>query len=99
MDQTIYEICRKIYISILYLIYLHLLRQKQRNFLYLCDLDTPVEQPLWAQFVLVVPDVLQQGAVTVELGDQLQAVSRTDPQDPDNVHVVQASQRYHVLPR
>lgn len=65
--------------------------------LYLCDLDTPVEQPLRAEFVLAVPDVLQQGAVTAELGDELQAVSGTDTQDPDNVHVVQASHCHHVL--
>lgn len=65
--------------------------QKWRLSHYLCDLDTPVEQPLWAQFVLAVPDVLQQGAMTTELADELQAVPRTDAQNPDYVHVVQAS--------
>lgn len=64
---------------------------------YLCNLDTPVEQSLRAQLVLAVLDVLQQGALTAELADELQAVSRTDAQDPDDVHVVQASQRHHVL--
>lgn len=66
-------------------------------FHYLCNLDTPIEQSLGAQLVLAVPDVLQQGALTAELADELQAVSRTDAQDPDDVHVVQASQCHHVL--
>lgn len=43
--------------------------------------------------------MLQQAALTAELGDELQAVSRTDTQDPDNVYVVQASHRHHVLQR
>lgn len=55
---------------------------------YLCDLDTPVEQPLWTELVLAVSDVLQQGAVSVELGDDLQVVTRTDTQDPHYVGVV-----------
>lgn len=55
---------------------------------YLCNLDTPVEQSLWTELIFAVSNVLQQGAVTVEQGDDLQAVSRTDPQDPDNVCVV-----------
>lgn len=65
--------------------------------LYLCDLNTPVEQPLPAKLVLVVPDVLQQRAWTAELGDELQAFTRTYTQDPDNVAVVQASHCHHVL--
>lgn len=72
-------------------------KKKRRLAHYLCNLDAPVEQPLRAQLVLAVPDVLQQGALTAELADELQAVSRTDAQDPDDVHVVQASQRHHVL--
>lgn len=72
-------------------------KKKRRLANYLCNLDAPVEQPLRAQLVLAVPDVLQQGALTAELADELQAVSRTDAQDPDDVHVVQASQRHHVL--
>lgn len=66
---------------------------------YLCDLDTPVEQPLWTELVLAVSDVFQQRAVRVELGDDLQVVSRTDAQDPHNVGVVQAAQSHHVLHR
>ncbi len=67
--------------------------------LYLCNLNTPVEQPLWAEFVLAVPDVLQQGTLTAELSDELQTVTGTDTQDPDNVHMVQTSNRQHVLQR
>lgn len=65
--------------------------QKRRVAHYLCDLDTPVEQPLRTQLVLAVPDMLQQGAMTAELADELQAVPGTDAQNSDNVHVVQAS--------
>lgn len=65
--------------------------------LYLCYLDTPVEQPLWAQLVLVVPDMLQHGALTAEWGDELEAVTRTETQRPHNVDVVHASHRSHVL--
>lgn len=43
--------------------------------------------------------MFQDGAETVELGDDLQAVSRANPQDPDNVRVVQAPQGHHVLQR
>lgn len=57
---------------------------------YLCDLDTPVEQPLWTEFIFAVLNMLQQGAMATELGDELQAVSGTDPQDPDNICMVQA---------
>lgn len=64
---------------------------------YLCDLNTPVEQPLWAEFVLAVPDVLQQGALIAELGDDLQTVTKRDSQDPDDMHVVQTSNCRHVL--
>lgn len=58
---------------------------------HLCDLDTPVEQPLWTELVFAVLNMFQQGAITAELGDELQAVSGTDPQDPDNICMVQAS--------
>lgn len=73
--------------------------KQQLTWCYLCDLDTPVEQPLWTELVLAVPDVLQQGAVSVELGDDLKTISRTDTQDPHNVGVVQAAQGHHVLQR
>lgn len=73
--------------------------QQQVSRHYLGDLDTPVEQPLWTELVLDVPDVLQQGPVSVELGDDLQTVSRTDAQDPYDVGVVQAAQGHHVLHR
>lgn len=65
--------------------------------LYLCDLNTPVEQPLWAQFVLAVPDVLQQRALSAERRDELQAGPGTDPQSPDHVNVVNAPNGHHVL--
>lgn len=71
--------------------------KKSRLALYLCDLDTPVEQPLRAEFVLAVPDMFQQGAMTAELCDKLQVGSGTDTLDPENVHVVQASDCHHVL--
>lgn len=64
---------------------------------YLCNLDTPVEQPLGAELVPVAPHVLQQGAVSAELGDELQAVPGTNTQGLSNVNVVQASHRHHVL--
>lgn len=77
--------------------YTHLTQDKGWNVLYLCDLNTPVEESLRLELALVLPDVLQQGALTAELGDELQAGTRTDTQDPDNIHVVQASHRHHVL--
>ncbi|TNN65647.1 hypothetical protein EYF80_024176 [Liparis tanakae] len=43
------------------------------------------------------PDVLQQGALNAELGDDLQAGTRTDTQCPDHVNVVHASNGHHVL--
>lgn len=71
--------------------------KKRRLARYLCNLDAPVEQSLWVQLVPAVPHVLQQRALAAELADELQAVSRTDAQDADDVHVVQATQRHHVL--
>lgn len=64
---------------------------------YLCYLNTPVQQPLWAQLVLVVPDVLQHGALIAEWGDELEAVTWTKTQRPHDVDVVQAPHCDHVL--
>lgn len=36
--------------------------------------------------------------MTAELADELQAVPGADAQNPDDVHVVQASKGHHVLP-
>ena len=75
----------------------HICKKNKDYYTHLCDLNTPVEQPLWAELVLVVFDVLQQGALAAELGDKLEAGTGTDTQDPDNVNVVQASHHHHVL--
>lgn len=69
----------------------------QRSGLYLCYLNTPVEQPLWAEVVPAVLHVLQQGALIAELGDQLQTGAGANTQDPDHIDVVQASHCCHVL--
>lgn len=52
---------------------------------------------MWAEFVLGVPDVLQQGALAAELGDELQAGPGADAQGPDYVDMVHASNGHHVL--
>lgn len=60
-------------------------------------LHTPVEEALGVQIVRVLPQVLQQGAVSAELGDQLQALSRTDSKQTHNIWVIQTSHKQHVL--
>lgn len=41
--------------------------------------------------------MIQQWALSAELGDELQAGPGADTQRPDDVNVVQASHRRHVL--
>lgn len=58
------------------------------------DLDTPVEEELGADAVLVLPDVVQQAAVGHQLGDQLHGGGQADPQQA--THVGAGHARHHV---
>lgn len=49
------------------------------------NLDTPVEEELGADAVLVLPDVVEEAAVRHQLGDQLHRGGQTDPQQTTHV--------------
>lgn len=72
-------------------------RQQMRSRLLrtnLGDLDTPVEEELGANAVLVLPNVVQQAAVGHQLGDQLHCGRQADPQQA--AHVGAGHARHHV---
>lgn len=49
------------------------------------DLDTPVEEELGADAVLVLPDVVEEAAVRHQLSDQLHRGGQTDPQQTTHI--------------
>ena len=64
---------------------------------YLGDLDTPVEQQLRADVVLVFVDVVEEAAVGHELGDQLCGGAQAHPQETDQVGVLHAGHNQSLL--
>ena len=68
----------------------HMRRSKERNepgFLItdLSNLDTPVEEQLGTDVVLVLPDIFKEAAIRHQLGDQLHGGSQADPQQAAHV--------------
>lgn len=61
---------------------------------YLGDLDTPVEEELGADVVLVLPDVVEEAAVGHQLSDQLHRGGQTDSQK--TTHVRAGDPCHHV---
>lgn len=64
---------------------------------HLGDLDTPVEQQLWADVVLVLVHVVEQAAVGHELGDQLDGGTQADSQQTHQVGVFHAGHYQGLL--
>lgn len=64
---------------------------------YLSDLNTPVEQGLRADVVLVRPDVVEQAAVGHELGHQLHVGGQADAQQAAYVGVFHAGHHVGLL--
>ncbi len=57
---------------------------------YLGDLDTPVEQQLRSDVVLVLMDIVEQAPVRHQLCDQLDGGTKADTQQADQVGVLHA---------
>lgn len=64
---------------------------------YLGDLDTPVEQQLGANVVLVLVDVVEQAPVRHQLCDQLDGGTQADAQQADQVWVLHAGHDQSLL--
>lgn len=64
---------------------------------YLGDLDTPVEQQLRSDVVLVLVHVVEQAAVGHELGDQLDGGAQADAQQTHQVGVLHAGHDQSLL--
>lgn len=64
---------------------------------YLCDLDTPIEQQLRPDVVLVLMHVVQEAAVGHELGDQLDGRAQADTQETNQVGVLHAGHDQGLL--
>lgn len=72
--------------------------KKKKSFInYLGDLDTPVEQQLGANVVLVLVDVVEQAPVRHELCDQLDGGTEADAQQADQVWVLHAGHDQSLL--
>lgn len=66
---------------------------------YLRNLDTPVEQQLGPNVVLVLVDVVEQAPVRHQLRDQLDGGTQADTQQADQVGVLHASHDEGLLLR
>lgn len=64
---------------------------------YLRNLDTPVEQQLRANVVLVLVHVVQEAAVGHELGDQLDGGAQADAEETHQVGVLHAGHDQGLL--
>lgn len=64
---------------------------------YLGDLDTPVEQQLRSDVVLVLVHVVEEAAVGHELGDQLDGGAQADAQQTHQVGVLHAGHDQGLL--
>lgn len=66
---------------------------------YLCYLDTPVQQELGANIVLVFMDIIQEAAMRHQLSDQLNGGAQADTQESHQVWVVHAGHDESFLQR
>lgn len=64
------------------------------GFLYLGDLDTPVEEELRTNAILVLADVVEEAAVRHQLSDQLHCWGETNPQE--TTHIRAGNPRHHI---
>lgn len=55
---------------------------------YFCDLDTPIEQVLGTDIVLMLTDVVQEAAIGHELCDELNGGGQADAQQAAHMGVV-----------
>ena len=62
--------------------------------MYLCNLDTPVEEELGADAVLVLPDIVEEAAVRHQLSNQLHCGGQTNPQQ--TTHIGAGHPRHHI---
>lgn len=65
--------------------------------IYLCNLDTPVEQQLRSNVVLVLVHIVEEAAVGHELGDQLDGGAQADTEETHQVGVLHAGHDQGLL--
>lgn len=65
--------------------------------IYLCNLDTPVEQQLRSNVVLVLMHIVEEAAVGHELGDQLDGGAQADTEETHQVGVLHAGHDQGLL--
>lgn len=61
---------------------------------YLGDLDTPIEEVLGADMILVLPDIFKEAAVWHQLSDQLYCGGQTNPQE--TTHIRASDSCHHI---
>lgn len=76
-------------------------KNKKKNLVFLHtnlgDLDTPVEEELGADAVLVLPDVVEEAAVRHQLSDQLHCGRQADPQQATHIGAGHACHHVRLL--